>query len=88
MIVSTQFTVKYIFRWNVGLSGGVAIPTQKLITMPEIILKNDLEQNKMEKQTMHMLSVQERGGETRKTNQYIAAVAESSQSHASVIQLE
>ncbi|KPJ05100.1 hypothetical protein RR46_00730 [Papilio xuthus] len=29
----------------------------------------------MEKQTMHMLSVQERGGETKKTNQYIAAVA-------------
>lgn len=29
----------------------------------------------MEKPTMHMLSVQEKGGETKKTNQYIAAVA-------------
>ncbi|CAB3232478.1 unnamed protein product [Arctia plantaginis] len=29
----------------------------------------------MEKPTMHMLSVQEKGGETRKANQYIAAVA-------------
>ncbi|KAM3959838.1 facilitated trehalose transporter Tret1 [Aphomia sociella] len=29
----------------------------------------------MEKPTMHMLSVQEKGGQTRKTNQYIAAVA-------------
>ncbi|CAH4035322.1 facilitated trehalose transporter Tret1-like [Pieris brassicae] len=29
----------------------------------------------MDKPTMHMLSVQEKGGETRKTNQYIAAVA-------------
>ncbi|XP_050357561.1 facilitated trehalose transporter Tret1-like [Nymphalis io] len=29
----------------------------------------------MEKPTMHMLSVQEKGGETKKTNQYIAAIA-------------
>ncbi|CAH0721282.1 unnamed protein product, partial [Brenthis ino] len=29
----------------------------------------------MEKPTMHMLSVQEKGGDTKKTNQYIAAVA-------------
>ncbi|XP_075986544.1 trehalose transporter 1-like protein [Anticarsia gemmatalis] len=29
----------------------------------------------MEKPTMHMLSVQEKGGETKKANQYIAAVA-------------
>ncbi|CAH0597626.1 unnamed protein product [Chrysodeixis includens] len=29
----------------------------------------------MDKPTMHMLSVQEKGGETRKVNQYIAAVA-------------
>ncbi|OWR48486.1 hypothetical protein KGM_206261 [Danaus plexippus plexippus] len=31
----------------------------------------------MDKPTMHMLSVQEKGGETRKLNQYIAAVAAS-----------